>query len=334
MINMNEDIIISVIVPIYNVEKYLEKCINSILDQTFKKYELILVDDGSTDKCGKICDDYSKKYSQIKVIHKKNGGLSDARNAGIVIALGDYITFVDSDDYLDNEYLQNMYEMAIKFSADLVMCDSQNVYENKKNTLIKNDNIVSEVITKEQAYKKILLQEGTDVSACRKLYKTKIFKDNKILYPVGEIYEDIQVIDKVVESCSKIVITNYIGYYYLQRNGSIMYGKMSQKNFILIEAITKLTSFIKENYPNISYAANKRYVYCNFHILGRAIFDKNYEEECNKIRDNILKYSDEIFKSNLYSLKEKIATRTLKMGLKPYKCFWKIYCILKGKKFK
>ncbi len=334
MINMNKDIIISVVVPVYNVEKYLEKCINSILNQTFKNYELILVDDGSTDKSGKICDDYLKKNSQIKLIHKKNGGLSDARNAGIVIALGEYITFVDSDDYLDSEYLKVMYEMAINYSADLVMCGSQNVYENKKNNLIKNENIVSEVISKEQAYKKILLQEGTDVSACRKLYKTKIFKENEILYPVGKLYEDIQIIDKIVENSSKIVITNYIGYYYLQRTGSIMYGGISEKNFVLIDAITRLALFIQDNYPNISYAANKRYIYCNFHILGRAIFDKGFEKECNKIRDNILKYSDEILNSNLYSLKEKFATRTLKMGLKPYKCFWKIYCILRGKKFK
>ena len=124
--------LLSIIVPVYNVEKYIERCIKSILNQSFTNFELILVDDGSPDNCGKICDEYKKKDSRIKVIHKKNGGLSDARNAGIERAKGEYIAFVDSDDFINKYMYEILYKNAKKWDADISICNFKMVCENDR----------------------------------------------------------------------------------------------------------------------------------------------------------------------------------------------------------
>lgn len=322
---MNE--LVTIIVPIYNVEKYLKKCIESILNQTYKKLEIILVDDGNLDSCGKICDEYSLIDNRIKVIHKKNGGLSEARNFGIDSAKGEYITFIDADDYMDEKFVENIMKIALKTKADLVISGLKDVYEYQKNVYPDNSEYYEE-LSKEQAYRKVLLQEEIDVSANAKLYKREIFKN--LRYPVGELYEDIKIIDKLIEKADTIVYTKYKGYFYLQRAGSIMYSPISEKKFVLIETVENLLKFIEKKYPNIKNVAVRRYVYCNYHILGRAILDNNYYNMSKNLRNNILKYENSIFKENIYSTKEKIATAILKLGLKPYKFFWKIYSKIKS----
>lgn len=319
---------ISVIVPIYNVEKYLKKCIDSIIFQTYRDFELILVDDGSTDRCPEICDDYAKKYDYIRVIHKKNGGLSDARNVGICNSKCNYITFIDADDYINPHFLEIMLDAIIKYSADIVISGLNNCYEDQK-IVEQLDNVESNIFSKEQVYKKILMQDGIDVSANAKLYKKEIFKDIK--YPVGQLYEDIQIIDKIIERCNKIVITTYLGYNYLQRSGSIMYSKMSDDRLVLLDKAHELLEFINKNYPNISNAAIRRYIYCNFHILGRSILSNEYLGVCKKIRKDIMGYKKNIFFDNIYSKKEKLATFVLIFGLRIYKLFWKLYCIKQNK---
>lgn len=321
---------VSIIVPIYNVEKYLEKSINSIISQSYKNIEVILVDDGSSDKCPQICDDYAKKYNFIKVIHKNNGGLSDARNTGIKSSTGDYITFMDSDDYLSPHFLEIMVNAIVKYSATIVVSGLNDCYENDI-VEEKIENIKNYVCTKEDIYKKMLMQDaGIDVSANAKLYKRDIF--DHIQYPVGKLYEDIQVIDKIIETADVIVITTYVGYNYLQREGSIMYGKMSDDRLILLDKSLELLEFISANYPNIKSAAVRRYVYCNFHIMGRAVFDDGYLKICKIMRKNILRYKKNIFLTNNYCLKEKIATFILLFGIKFYKFFWQMYCKKRGKK--
>src|SRR5690625_3550080 len=128
------EIKLSIIVPIFNMEQLLPKCLDSILTQTFKGFELILVNDGSTDKSGEICDDYAHKDQRIKVIHKKNGGTSSARNAGLAVAKGDYIGFVDSDDYINKHMYETLYNSAIKHSSDIVLCSYEDVYEGQYHT--------------------------------------------------------------------------------------------------------------------------------------------------------------------------------------------------------
>lgn len=322
--------LISVIVPVYNVEKYLVKCIESIVNQTYSNIEIILVDDGSSDLSSKICDEYSEKYDNITALHKNNGGLSSARNYGIDNCNGKYITFIDSDDYISNIFIQTLYNAAKNRNADLVISGLKNFYDDK---IVEEDNIdlnVEKIITKEVALKKMLLQEEIDVNSTAKLYLKKIF-DN-IRFPEGKLYEDIQIIDDIISNTSCIVQISYRGYYYLQRKNSIMYGKMSIERLILIEKTKQLIQYSKENYPNIIEASIKRYIYCNFHLLGRSIVDNNFRNISIELRNNIIKYKKKIYKSDMFSVKEKIATFILNFGLVNYKIFWKGYCLITNKK--
>ena len=321
--------LVTIIVPVYNVERYLRKCVNSIIAQTYENIEIILIDDGSTDESGTICDEYLVKDNRIKVIHKENEGLSKARNVGIDISHGDFITFIDSDDYFDKKFVENMLKIAAELNADLVISGLKDVFEKQKKVYANESNYYT-ILSKEETYRKVLLQEEIDVSANAKLYKREIFTD--IRYPVGELYEDIKIIDKIIEKADKIAYTKYKGYFYLQRNGSIMHSKISKDQFILLETMERMLEFIQEKYPNVKNAAIKRYVYCNYHILSRAIFNVDLKNECNEIRKNILKYRKEIFEYNIFSKKEKIATVALILGIWNYKLFWKIYCIIKNKK--
>ena len=324
---MKEDLI-SIIVPIYNVEKYLNKCVNSILEQSYKNIDILLIDDGSIDECPNICDMFEKKDPRIRVFHKKNGGLSDARNKGIDEAKGKYITFVDSDDYLDEHYIEILYNAMKKNNADLVVSGLKDYYEGYE---IEEslENVSENILTKQQVYRKMLLQENIDVNACGKIYKRQIFENLK--YPKDMLYEDIQIIDDVIEKCNIIVYTTYKGYNYLQRTGSIMYGKMSSRRMSLINKTDNIIELMKEQYPDNVDAAIKRYVYCNFHVLGRAILDNTFYNESKTIKNNILKYRKNIFKENIYTKKEKIATVILSLGLFWYKMFWIFYCKYKNK---
>ena len=213
---------ISIVVPVYNVEKYLGNCIESILNQTFKNFELILVDDGSTDNSGKICDIYEKKDSRIKVIHKNNGGLSSARNAGLDIARGKYIGFVDSDDSIHPEMYEVLYNLIEKYKSDISCCNykytydisNQNHEELNLNEVIEMSNIESI----EKLYDKDL---GVKlVVAWNKLYHKRLF--DKIRYKVGRLHEDEFMAHRILYNSKKITYVDNELYYYLQREGSIM----------------------------------------------------------------------------------------------------------------
>ena len=176
---------VSVIIPIYNVEKYLKKCIESVINQTFSDLEIILVNDGSTDNCKEICEDYKSKDNRIKFIHKSNGGLSSARNAGIQVATGDYYTFIDSDDYIMSDMIEQLVYMAQLTDADISLCCKTN----QENGFEEGINKKIEIFTKEEALKCILTEKKILTSAWGKLYKRKLF--NEVRYPDGKIYEDL-----------------------------------------------------------------------------------------------------------------------------------------------
>ena len=186
---------ISIILPVYNVEKYLNKCIDSILNQTYKNFELIIIDDGSTDNSSTICDSY-KNDSRVIVIHQDNKGLSVARNKGIDMSTGNYITFIDSDDYIDSKYIEILYNIISNNNSDIVMC---NKIEFKENTNIK-ENIIydynEEVLSKEETYKRMVLLQGITFTSWAKMYKKEIFNNNK--YLEGKLYEDIFIINDIM----------------------------------------------------------------------------------------------------------------------------------------
>lgn len=244
------EIKISVIVPVFNVEKYLYKCIDSIVNQTYSNLEIILVDDGSTDNCGVICDNYSLKDNRIKTIHKKNGGLSDARNAGLEVAAGDYVSFIDSDDYIHKSFYEILIGLIVKYDGDIAQCEYLNIYEEDTNNFNKDKFHIDEKVTvlDNNAVLNNLFNENyiNTVVVWNKLYKKDLFKD--IRYPKGKVHEDEYTTYKVLFNTNKMILTCRQMYYYLQRSTSIM-GKGFN-----IKCLDKLDAY----YEQILFYNNKK----------------------------------------------------------------------------
>lgn len=222
---MSSGELISVIVPVYNVEKYLERCIISIINQTYKNIEIIIVNDGSTDNCASIIKGLQEKDSRIKSYYQANAGLSAARNTGIENSSGDYYLFVDSDDYIHPQMVEVLYKNLIDYDADLSVCDLHWIEEGKDaEEYIQNNPVV---YSGREVLRKLIGDDLISVVAWNKLYKKEIFKD--IRYPVGRLHEDEFVIHKILSKCHKSVYTDAKLYYYIKRKGSIVNVK-STKN--------------------------------------------------------------------------------------------------------
>lgn len=321
--NKKEDLI-TIVIPIYKVEKYLKKCINSVLNQTYQNLEIILVNDGSPDNCPQICEQYAEKDNRIKVLHKENGGLSDARNAGIDIAKGKYITFIDSDDYVTNDYVEYMYKLIKKYNTKMSTCEAQRVNTEKEASITEyTENI--EVLTKKELFYKILFAQKSDVSACFKLYETELFSD--IRYPKGVVYEDTATTYKLIEKCDKIATGNKKCYFYCTRPNSISKIKGFNKNELdYIKNTEEMLRYLKNEYPDLKQAINRYDLYANFRILRLLLFtnprDKKMEKEIFKKikekRKEVLKYKDT-------PKRDKIAIILSFFGLNIFKMSWYIY---------
>lgn len=220
--------LISIVLPIYNVENYIEKCMESVLNQTYKNIEIILVDDGSPDNCPIICDQYVKEDNRVKVVHKENGGLSDARNAGIKVANGDYITFIDSDDYVDKDYVEFLYNTIEETDADIAIGGHRVIYDSGK--IIEKETHENSVLEPKKVLERILYDDGIDLSAWGKLYKRYLFNDIK--FPKGRLFEDSATTYMLVDKANKIAINSISKYNYIIRKNSISMLNFHLKKWI------------------------------------------------------------------------------------------------------
>ena len=265
--------LISVIIPVYNVEDYLHYAIESLEKQTYKNFEIILVNDGSIDNSGKLCDEYSEKYSNVRVFHKENGGLSDARNFGVQQAKGEFITFLDPDDYLEVYSLELLAGIQEMYDCDIVSTrvkatELYNVYSNHYLTEENFKNVVimdRDVFLEEAFYDKV-----ATVSACGKLYRKSILE---IPFPKGRIYEDLYIISEHVGKANKIVHTPLQIYNYYKRQGSIVNSKFTSKQYDFFDAIAYNRQVIREKFNNVAKlvtAINAKEVIGSFKIIGSA----------------------------------------------------------------
>lgn len=241
--------IISVIVPIYNVEKYLARCVDSIVNQTYKNLEIILVDDGSPDRCPQMCDDYAEKDSRIKVVHKKNGGLSDARNAGMAVATGEYISFIDSDDYVSDDFFECLLDVMNKENSDIAECSVVKFYEDNRFDEFSDDLSVKTYDAKD-AMSALIAENPFHQHVWNKLYKTELVKD--IPYAVGKLNEDEFWTYQVFGRASKVAKLNKTMYYYFQRSSSIMGVGYNIRRLDALEGKANRQKYIENNFPELS----------------------------------------------------------------------------------
>ena len=298
--------LISVIVPIYNVEKYVNRCIQSIINQSYSNLEIILVDDGSVDNSGNLCDSWEKNDFRIKVIHKQNGGLSDARNAGIDISTGKYISFIDGDDEIDVDMILKLYNAITMGSCDISMCRMEKIEKTRRfitrNFVSENDLVL---MTGEDALKYLLLDK-IDCSACLKLYKKELF--DTLRFPYGKTNEDFAVMYKLFNVSEKITYISDILYHYYYRENSITSSEFSYKQFDKVDNCYEMIDYIKKhNKQLLTYAKNylsRQSLYLILTLMERNIVIQ-YKKRFNELRNNIKRNCIEIIFSKWLSTKEK-----------------------------
>lgn len=290
--------LVSVIVPIYNVENYLARCINSLMQQTYSNIEILLINDGSKDNCELICQEFLQKDNRIRYYKKENGGLSSARNYGIDRAKGDYLVFVDSDDYVSRKMIKVLLETALSNDADMVECEFLEFFENE---IINDSNVDNALNNKSyssyEAISSLICNTGITPIAWNKIYKKEIF--NKLRYKVGIYHEDEEIIVKLLNRCKKICKIDNQLYFYMKRNGSITNSKFNKRHLDIIKIMDERIQILKS-------------LNCNKHLIS--LTTVRFSNICNELYVKML-LSDvplENEKSNLINLRNKIIKDVLK----------------------
>ena len=233
-----DEVLISVVVPVYNVEHYLKKCVDSICHQTYRNLEIILVDDGSTDCSGSLCDEFATSDSRIRVIHKSNGGLSDARNAGMELASGEWWMFVDSDDYIAPDTAETLLLAAVENHCEIAVCNMMRIYEDGKQEPFYCPVTEPTIWAGEQRFETL-----RQPSVCNKLFRADLFKE--LRFPKGKFYEDTFVYHVLAHRANRIALTGLSGYYYLSRRESILgQSQFTDRYFDYVEAIHERAMFL------------------------------------------------------------------------------------------
>ena len=272
--------LISVIIPVYNVENYLEKCIESLVSQTYHNLEIILVDDGATDCCPQLCDTWALKDSRIIVIHKTNGGLSDARNAGMQLAKGEYIAFIDSDDWIETEAFQKMLNRMIEDNSDVVSCGVKWVSESGK--LLSEVSVAkNEVIDMHTAVSEIISDGKLKQHVWNKLYKRNLIAD--IPFEKGKYHEDVFWSYQVFGRAKRVSLMIDSFYNYVQRSNSIMGERYSVNRLDALDAMLNRCKYIKSNFPDLYNKAMYSYIGSCMYNLQCAIISNQDKEVINNI---------------------------------------------------
>lgn len=304
--------LVSIIVPIYKVELYLRRCLDSIVNQSYTNLEIILVDDGSPDNCPQICDEYAANDNRIVVIHKENGGLSDARNAGLDICKGEYVSFVDSDDWVDEKYIEILLDLAIKENADISIGNHSFAYEDGSITKFSFE---SKSYLKSEAIKKIILYQTLPWGASwGKIYKRRIFL--KYNFPVGKIHEDDYTSYKFIYEANKVICIDKSLYNYFQRNDSIS----------KIDTTYDFTEVRKEQFSFL--LENKEYELAELTAINLCWhYLNNYCAKKEDSKKNVLHFFSQLKKIPIFH-------PTIRLCLYPFGAYPSIYLIYKKTFFK
>ena len=310
--------IISVIVPVYNVEAYLARCVDSILEQTYPHLDVILVDDGSKDASGAICDSYAAGDPRIRVIHKENGGLSSARNAGLDVAAGAYIAFVDSDDWLEPDAYEYMLEKMWQYGVKLVCAGRFDVEEHSGEKTLGLCPEKEESVTGEDLAGRIFTWDHCDSSVCDKLFHRSLWE--KYRFPVGRVNEDLLVTYRVALDAGQAVLCHKPVYNYFQRTGSISRSTISEKTFHYSQNTRQVYEFIREHHPAILPQASFLRVRSLYHLLvtleqAQKEVGREYTDQIRSARRELGRFTGFILKSPWFGMQERITNLLLILNL-------------------
>lgn len=325
---IDDKILISVVVPIYNVEKYLNKCIEGLLNQDYSNLEIILVDDGSTDSSGKIVDEYKEKNKNIKVIHKENGGLSSARNAGLKEAIGKYIIFIDSDDWIDTKMISTLFNLIKENDADISICSF--LRTNGSDGAFKYTNPQIKTFTNKEALMQLYNDDCLTefVVAWNKLYNIELFKNIK--YPEGKIHEDEFTTYKLLYNAKKIVYTNEKLYNYRITPNSIMNKAFNPNRLYVLEAFKERTEFAKNiGYDEFYIKTLRRYCDLCIDCYSKCKSFLNDKALCEKLKNETKKVYCEYMNNNPKFNVDIIRFKAFFINYAIYKCINKLINIIK-----
>lgn len=316
---MGRDERISVIVPVYNVEHFLLRCVDSILSQRDVDLEVILVDDGSRDGSGEICDGYAARDSRVQVIHKANGGLSSARNAGIEAATGEYLAFVDSDDWIEADSYIHMLSLMKKYNARIVCAGRYDVEGATGKKTLGLCPQKEECISAEEMAGRIFLWDGCDSSACDKLYHRSLFQNFR--FPQGMVSEDVATTYRIILQTDRVVMCDKPVYNYYHRHNSISTNMViSETTFHFSQHTQQIYSYIREHHPNIAPQACYLRIRSLAHILllleqSREEVRKEFAQQYHAARKELRKFTGFILKSPYFGKKERITDLLLILGI-------------------
>lgn len=308
---------ISVIVPVYNVEKYLQKCLDSIIGQTYRNLEIILVNDGATDSSKEICERYVLNDSRVQLITQKNQGLSAARNTGFAASSGEYVIFIDSDDYIADTMLEVLKNNIVKYDADMATCGICNVFQNYEEVLCREKKIYA--CDNIEAYKEILIGERVPGSICCKLLKRDSIKE--IGFPVNRHYEDAFYHIELMQRIKKVCIDTEPLYYYVHRSESITTSKYQKASFDIVKAYEKNLRMICSKMPEIEQEGKFKLFWAYFVVLDRMLCLKDYQtiEEYKETVVYLKRHIKEICRCPYFTKNRKIGAIALKVNIRLYR---------------
>lgn len=308
--------LVSVIIPAYNVEQYIKDCIESVINQSYSNLEIILVDDGSTDKTSIICDDAANADPRVKVIHKRNGGLSDARNAAIGIAAGDYLTFIDGDDYIKVDTIEYLVRNLEHFDADISTCSYENVYKDIASAKADYPGGKEYCFSTHDALEHLLYQKRCTNSAWGKLYKRNLFKD--IRYPKGFLCEDLATTYLLFAKAKRVVIGTAKKYLYVQRHDSIINASFNIKRMDGLKFAIEEQKYIEANFPKLKKGAiNREFMEAIFILQKLSTSLTQFTEQSNRIRQIIRNYRGVVLLDNKSATSARIYAALAYFGVKP-----------------
>ncbi len=322
---MSEFPLISVIVPVYKVEAYLPRCLDTLLAQRYENFEVVAVDDGSPDRCGEILEEYAKKDVRIRVIHRENGGLSAARNTGIEAAKGAFLAFVDSDDWVEPNFLEILAAPLLEQGAEIASCGAVNHLGDRA---VPNALEKPLVMGPKEALERMCYNDHFFVTTWDKLYRRELFEG--IRFPEGKLFEDTATTFTLVDRAKTIVATPGICYHYITRPSSITGAGFHPKKLDYVEAAEKMAGFIEEKYPDLKDACNRKRAHALLSTLtvlaeaperNRAI-EKELMAKLKPIRRGV-------FRNKRTPKRDKAALVSLSFGFGAFSFVWKIYSRVK-----